>query len=188
MVAGCELRVPHGGVFVLPIPERGDEPGVFVVALAAGTAVSVLALAIPKRRVTAAPAGGGAAALTRRRHLGSDAPVRPGAPRAARPRHGRGLQARDAVARIVGDTLSSADAVGWPVPPQDDPRERPASTATACATGVLWALRIGWRAKRGRRRLGAWNWHPMIVAARVAGQVAAVDRRPRRRLGAVGRR
>jgi PTS system fructose-specific IIC component len=59
MAMGVQLRVPHGGIFVLPIPNAVGNLGGFVVAMLAGTAVSVLALALAKRRV-AAPAAAAA--------------------------------------------------------------------------------------------------------------------------------
>lgn len=44
MAAGVELRVPHGGVFVLPIPNAVTHVGMYVVALVAGSAATALAL------------------------------------------------------------------------------------------------------------------------------------------------
>ena len=49
MAVGSELRVPHGGVFVLPIPNAVSHLGGYVVALLAGTAVTALALRLVKR-------------------------------------------------------------------------------------------------------------------------------------------
>ncbi|HEY8906401.1 MAG TPA: PTS fructose-like transporter subunit IIB [Rhodoferax sp.] len=49
MVMGCELRVPHGGVFVLPIPNAVTNLGAYLIAIVAGTVVSALALAALKR-------------------------------------------------------------------------------------------------------------------------------------------
>lgn len=49
MVGHVELRVPHGGVFVLPIPNAVTHLGLYVVALAAGTLVSTAALGLLKR-------------------------------------------------------------------------------------------------------------------------------------------
>jgi PTS system fructose-specific IIC component len=49
MVLGCELRVPHGGVFVLPIPNAVTNLGAYLIAIVAGTVVSALALAGLKR-------------------------------------------------------------------------------------------------------------------------------------------
>ncbi|MCD0418359.1 fructose-specific PTS transporter subunit EIIC [Rubrivivax sp. JA1024] len=56
LAMGVQLKVPHGGVFVLPIPNAVTHLGSFVVALVVGTAVSVAALAIAKRRVVASAA------------------------------------------------------------------------------------------------------------------------------------
>lgn len=56
MVMGAELRVPHGGVFVLPIPNAVTHLGAYLVAIVAGTAVSTLALAALKRPVSATTA------------------------------------------------------------------------------------------------------------------------------------
>ena len=54
MAMGVQLKVPHGGIFVLPIPNAvGNLPG-FVIAMLAGTAVSVIALRIVKPRLAAA--------------------------------------------------------------------------------------------------------------------------------------
>lgn len=56
MAMGVQLKVPHGGIFVLPIPNAvGNLPG-FVIAMLAGTAVSVIALRIVKPRLAAAGA------------------------------------------------------------------------------------------------------------------------------------
>ncbi|MBK1614302.1 PTS fructose transporter subunit EIIBC [Rubrivivax gelatinosus] len=55
LAMGVQLKVPHGGVFVLPIPNAVTHLGAFFAALLAGTAVSVAALALAKRRA-AAPA------------------------------------------------------------------------------------------------------------------------------------
>ena len=49
MLLGCELRVPHGGVFVLPIPNAVTGLGAYLLAIVAGTVVSTLALAGLKR-------------------------------------------------------------------------------------------------------------------------------------------
>lgn len=53
MAIGAELKVPHGGVFVLPIPNAVTHLGGYVLALAAGTVVTALALRVLKRPVTA---------------------------------------------------------------------------------------------------------------------------------------
>jgi PTS system fructose-specific IIC component len=49
MIFGCELRVPHGGVFVLPIPNAVTNLGMYIVAILAGTAVTAAMLFILKR-------------------------------------------------------------------------------------------------------------------------------------------
>ncbi|SMO91657.1 PTS fructose transporter subunit IIC [Paracoccus laeviglucosivorans] len=54
MVLGVELKVPHGGIFVLPIPNAVVNLPGFAIALVAGTAVSVIALGLAKRRIAAA--------------------------------------------------------------------------------------------------------------------------------------
>ncbi len=46
---GCQLLVPHGGVFVLPIPNAVTNLGMYIVALIAGTLVSVALLYVLKR-------------------------------------------------------------------------------------------------------------------------------------------
>lgn len=53
MAAGVELKVPHGGVFVLPIPNAVTHLGVYLLALLAGVAVTAVALRILKKPVTA---------------------------------------------------------------------------------------------------------------------------------------
>ncbi|MDC7700268.1 fructose-specific PTS transporter subunit EIIC [Vogesella indigofera] len=52
MAAGCELRVPHGGVFVLPIPNAVTNLGMYLVALAAGTALTAVLLGVLKKART----------------------------------------------------------------------------------------------------------------------------------------
>ncbi|MEQ6289182.1 fructose-specific PTS transporter subunit EIIC [Vogesella sp. GCM10023246] len=54
MAAGCELRVPHGGVFVLPIPNAVTNLGMYIVALLAGTALSAVLLGVLKKTPDAA--------------------------------------------------------------------------------------------------------------------------------------
>jgi PTS system fructose-specific IIC component len=49
MAAGCELRVPHGGVFVLPIPNAVTNLGMYLVALVAGTVLTAVALGLFKK-------------------------------------------------------------------------------------------------------------------------------------------
>ncbi|WP_164230098.1 PTS fructose transporter subunit IIC [Stenotrophomonas maltophilia] len=53
MAAGVELKVPHGGVFVLPIPNAVTHLGVYLLALLAGVLVTAIALRILKKPVTA---------------------------------------------------------------------------------------------------------------------------------------
>ena len=52
MVAGAELRVPHGGIFVLPIPGAVTHLVAYVVALAAGVVASALLVGLLKRPIT----------------------------------------------------------------------------------------------------------------------------------------
>lgn len=52
MVFGAELRVPHGGVFVLPIPNAVTNLGAYLLAIVAGTVISAVALAGLKRPVS----------------------------------------------------------------------------------------------------------------------------------------
>lgn len=49
MVAGVELKVPHGGIFVLPIPGAVTHLGAYVVALLAGTVVSAVLIGLLMR-------------------------------------------------------------------------------------------------------------------------------------------
>ncbi|MGB6013331.1 MAG: PTS fructose transporter subunit EIIBC, partial [Nodosilinea sp.] len=42
MAFGCTLRAPHGGVFVLAIPNAVENVGLYIVAIAAGTLVTAL--------------------------------------------------------------------------------------------------------------------------------------------------
>lgn len=52
MAAGAELKVPHGGVFVLPIPNAVTHLGVYLIALLAGSVLTALALRLLKKPVT----------------------------------------------------------------------------------------------------------------------------------------
>ena len=52
MAAGVELKVPHGGVFVLPIPNAVTHLGVYLLALLAGVGVTAVALRVLKKPVT----------------------------------------------------------------------------------------------------------------------------------------
>lgn len=49
MAFGVELRVPHGGIFVLPIPGAVTHPAGYALALAAGTVVSAVLVGLLKR-------------------------------------------------------------------------------------------------------------------------------------------
>jgi PTS system fructose-specific IIC component len=53
MVFGCDLRVPHGGVFVLPIPNAVTHLGPYLGAIVVGTLVTTTALFFLKRPLTA---------------------------------------------------------------------------------------------------------------------------------------
>lgn len=52
MYFDCQLRAPHGGVFVLFIPHAVSHIGLYLVALAAGTAVSAALLGVLKKKAT----------------------------------------------------------------------------------------------------------------------------------------
>jgi len=49
MFFACELRVPHGGIFVLPIPNAVTNLGWYLVAIVAGTLVSTVMLFLLKK-------------------------------------------------------------------------------------------------------------------------------------------
>ncbi len=51
MASGVELRVPHGGAFVLPIPNAVTHVGVYLVALVAGAVVTALTLRLTLKPV-----------------------------------------------------------------------------------------------------------------------------------------
>ncbi len=51
MIFGCQLRVPHGGVFVLPIPNVVTNLPQYILAILIGTAVTAGALFILKRPI-----------------------------------------------------------------------------------------------------------------------------------------
>ena len=53
MVFGCELRVPHGGVFVLPIPNAVTNLMPYLAAIVVGTLVTTTALFFLKRPIEA---------------------------------------------------------------------------------------------------------------------------------------
>ncbi|MBK1624084.1 PTS fructose transporter subunit IIC [Afifella marina] len=54
MAIGAELKVPHGGIFVLPIPNAVTHLGGYIVALLVGTVVSALLLRLLKKPIAAA--------------------------------------------------------------------------------------------------------------------------------------
>ncbi|MBW4459518.1 MAG: PTS fructose-like transporter subunit IIB [Nodosilinea sp. WJT8-NPBG4] len=59
MVFGCTLRAPHGGIFVLAIPNAVEHVGLYIVAIAAGTLVTALATVqlkhfFPRKKVAVA--------------------------------------------------------------------------------------------------------------------------------------
>jgi PTS system fructose-specific IIC component len=58
MMFGVQLMVPHGGIFVLLIPNAVQRLGQYVLAVAAGTLLTACALRIAKRRQIAAELGG----------------------------------------------------------------------------------------------------------------------------------
>lgn len=52
MLFGCTLRAPHGGIFVLPIPNAVGNVAFYVLAIAAGTLVTALLVSLLKKRVS----------------------------------------------------------------------------------------------------------------------------------------
>lgn len=59
MAFGCTLRAPHGGVFVLAIPNAVENVGLYIVAIAVGTLITALATVqlkhwFPKKKAIAA--------------------------------------------------------------------------------------------------------------------------------------
>ncbi|MFZ5965565.1 MAG: PTS fructose transporter subunit IIC [Bacillota bacterium] len=52
MVFKATLRAPHGGIFVLPIPNAVGNLGGYVVAIAAGTIVTALMVGLLKKKIT----------------------------------------------------------------------------------------------------------------------------------------
>ncbi len=59
MVLGCQLKVPHGGVFVLPIPNAVINLGGYIIAILIGTAITAAVLFFLKKPLevkTPAPA------------------------------------------------------------------------------------------------------------------------------------
>ncbi|GAB7125882.1 hypothetical protein JCM19000A_03890 [Silvimonas sp. JCM 19000] len=61
LAAGAGLKVPHGGVFVLPIPDAISHLGMYIVALVAGTVVTALALFVLKPALDKAASTGASA-------------------------------------------------------------------------------------------------------------------------------
>lgn len=55
MFFGCTLRVPHGGIFVLPIPNAVTNLPLYVVAILAGTLLTAALLFVLKRPVVPTP-------------------------------------------------------------------------------------------------------------------------------------
>ncbi len=53
MFFGCQLRVPHGGVFVLPIPNVVTNLPQYLLAIVIGTLVTTAALFVLKRPIAA---------------------------------------------------------------------------------------------------------------------------------------
>lgn len=51
MAAGVELKVPHGGIFVAPIPNAVTHVGAYALALVIGTVVTAVALGLLKKPV-----------------------------------------------------------------------------------------------------------------------------------------
>ena len=54
MASAVDLKVPHGGIFVLPIPNAVTHLGMYVLAIAVGTVVTALAVGVLKRPVQVA--------------------------------------------------------------------------------------------------------------------------------------
>jgi len=50
MLFGCTLRAPHGGIFVMAIPNAVGQVGLYIVAIAVGTLATALAIMQLKRR------------------------------------------------------------------------------------------------------------------------------------------
>jgi PTS system fructose-specific IIC component len=64
MLFGCTLRAPHGGIFVLAIPNAVGQVGLYIVAIAVGTLVTALLTAQLKRRTAAYPKSADAVQVT----------------------------------------------------------------------------------------------------------------------------
>src|SRR5256885_1474667 len=52
MLFGGQPRVPHGGIFVLPIPHGGSNPPLYLLAIVIGTLVTTGALYVPQRAIS----------------------------------------------------------------------------------------------------------------------------------------
>jgi len=52
MIFNCALRAPHGGIFVLLIPNAVSNVGMYFVAIAAGTIVTAIMISVLKKDVT----------------------------------------------------------------------------------------------------------------------------------------
>lgn len=53
MALGVEQKVPHGGIFVLPIPNAVTNLGAYVIALIVGTVITAVMLGVLKKRIEA---------------------------------------------------------------------------------------------------------------------------------------
>jgi PTS system fructose-specific IIC component len=53
MGLGCELKVPHGGAFVLPIPNAVTNLGGYLIAMVVGTIVTAVLLRLVKPKIEA---------------------------------------------------------------------------------------------------------------------------------------
>ena len=112
MLVGAELHVPHGGVFVLMIPNAVTHLVGYLVALVAGTVVTAVLLRIVKpslkRRLRPTTRRSGALADPRLRT--SDRRRRSGSPSPRTPSGAEHL----AVARLVGPRVGVFARRGWP--------------------------------------------------------------------------
>jgi PTS system fructose-specific IIC component len=57
MLFGCMLRAPHGGIFVLGIPNAVTNVGLYAVAIVAGTLVTTVLVIVMKRPAMEATLG-----------------------------------------------------------------------------------------------------------------------------------
>jgi fructose PTS system EIIBC or EIIC component len=53
MSLGCKLAAPHGGIFVLAIPNAVTNLGMYALAIIAGTVITAIALVILKKPIQA---------------------------------------------------------------------------------------------------------------------------------------